>query len=103
MIFAGWREVLRAADFAHYLPNGSMVWREYGGERAWSDDVAALLMIDFRLQVLAWMQSEDGAEGRNPPKPPEPPKTVEERKQEENKTLTKAERFMQRQGVQRRA
>ena len=74
-----------------------MVWREFGGERAWSDELAALLVIEFRLRELQWQNAGDDKAPR--PEPPEPPETADERRKNENKTLSKAERFMRRQGT----
>lgn len=83
--------VLELADLVAWLPPGSPLWRAYGGPMAQSAELAKLVEIEFRLRELSWMQSKDGAAGRNRPKPPEAPKYAREREAEEAEAMRKAE------------
>ena len=69
-----WHEVdpVEAADLAAWLPAGCALWRATGGPLALSGVEQGLRVVDFRLQVLAWQQTEDAKHKRNQPKPPQP-------------------------------
>lgn len=49
------------------------MWQAAGGPRAWSDEYHALMVNEWRLQILDWRQTKDGADGKNAPEVPEPP------------------------------
>lgn len=61
---------LEAADLTAWLPEGSPLWRATGGPLSITGPERELRMVDYRLQVLAWLQTKDGREGKNQPKPP---------------------------------
>lgn len=63
-----WRDLL---VIAKECPHGSPLYRAVNGEEsaAWGLDQQLLASIFDTLRLLVWMQSEDGAEGRNRPKP----------------------------------
>lgn len=63
---------LEAADLAAWLPAGCALWRAVGGPLALSGVEQGMRLLDYRLQVLAWMQTEDAKHRRNQPKPPKP-------------------------------
>jgi len=65
--------LLELADLVGNLPPGCALWRATGGDQAWSLEAHLLAVIEWRLQLLAWMQTKDGQEGRNQPEPIQPP------------------------------
>lgn len=91
--------VRRAANLAANLPPGSAVWREAGGPLAWTDEMHLLAAVEYRVQVLAWMQTADAKHGRNKPKPMEPPKAVAKVRSDEAAIERRARRYMRRAGV----
>lgn len=66
-------DVLDAADLTAWLPEGSALWRSVGGPLSITGVERELRVVDYRLQVLAWMKTKDGQAGRKQPKPPSPP------------------------------
>lgn len=64
---------LEAADLAVWMPEGSALWRAVGGPLSITGVERELRLVDYRLQVLAWMKTKDGQAGRKQPKPPTPP------------------------------
>lgn len=68
------REVgpVECADLVAWLPAGSALWRAVGGHLAITETDHLLRALDYRLQILAWMQTEDAKKRRNQPKPPAP-------------------------------
>lgn len=50
--------------------------------------------VAYRLDILAWQQTEDGSKNRNRPDPPTPPTWFEDDDQRVNSTLTKAQKFL---------
>lgn len=64
--------VIETCDLVAWLPPGSALWRATGGPMSVGFSDHTLRVIDYRLQVLAWMQTEDAKKRRNQPKPPEP-------------------------------
>lgn len=64
---------LEAADLAAWLPEGCPLWRAVGGPLSITGVERELRVVDYRLQVLAWMKTKDGQAGRKQPKPPTSP------------------------------
>lgn len=89
--------VLELADLVAHLPPGCALWRASGGPLAWSDEVHMLARVDHGLRVLAWMKTEDGQKGKNPPKSEEPPLAAGQVRQEEARAEQKADAWMLRQ------
>lgn len=87
-----------AAGLACNLPPGSMVWREYGGYAAWSDEVATATMIVHRLDILAWQKANEGRTNKlKQPEPIEPPRPRAEIEAENARMERKALRFLEQQ------
>ena len=63
--------VIETCDLVAWLPPGSALWRATGGPMSIGFSDHTLRMIDYRLQILAWMQTEDATKNRNKPKLPE--------------------------------
>ena len=59
------------ADLVASLPPGSALWRSTGGAMSLAVGDELLRWLDYRLQVLAWLQTEDAQKKRNQPKQPE--------------------------------
>lgn len=80
-----WTDVdpLEAAELTAWLPAGCALWRAVGGPLALSSVEQGLRLLDYRLQVLAWMQTEDAKHRRNQPKPPQPTPYAGEAKADE--------------------
>ena len=85
------------ADLVGGLPPGCALWRAIGGPMAWSEESHKLAILDYRIQMLTWMQSEDGSKGRNRPKPPSNPKYAREKAATEDETQRKADAYRKRQ------
>lgn len=64
--------VFELAELIEWLPDGCALWRSSGGPRSITNEAHLLRMLDYRLQVLAWQQTEDAKHKRNQPKPPQP-------------------------------
>lgn len=58
-----------AASLAVALPAESATVRAERPEAAWSDEAYLLSAIEYDLRMLVWLNSEDGAKGRNRPRP----------------------------------
>jgi hypothetical protein len=84
------------ADLVTYLPPGCALWRATGGPLAWSDEVHALMEVEFGLRVLAWQKSEDGAYHRNPPKRIPPPPLAGEVQEGDSRITRRIESWEQR-------
>lgn len=93
--------VLELADLVAYLPPGCALWRAAGGPLAWSDEVQMLARVEHGVRVLAWMKTEAGSKGQNPPKPVEPPPPAGQVAQEEAQESARADAYMA--GRKRRA
>lgn len=89
--------VLALAELVEWLPRGCALWRSVGGPLAWSEEVAVMHGVEFRVRELAWMQSKDGSKNKNRPKPPAPPKYAHEAAQDHQKQSRKGEAFRRRQ------
>lgn len=63
---------LDAADLIVWLPPGCALWRSVGGPNSLTQEAHELRFVEWRLRVLAWMQTQDGHDGRNQPEPPAP-------------------------------
>jgi len=63
---------LDAADLTSWLPAGCALWLSVGGPASIWQEVRELQEVNYRLKILAWMQTEDAQKGRNQPSPPEP-------------------------------
>lgn len=61
---------LDLADLTVNLPPGCAFWQSFGGPKAWTDEVHALMMIEHDTRHGHWLQA--GGKGL-PPKPIEPP------------------------------
>ena len=55
------------------LPGGARTWQATGGEKAWSEEVATMMVLDLRLRQLFWAKTEDGQNGKNAPEMVQPP------------------------------
>lgn len=86
------------ADLVANLPPGCALWRAIGGPLAWSQETHMLAAIEFRLRVLAWMKTQDGAKGRKPPKPIDPPKSVYDARAEDDRLFSRAQAYLRRTG-----
>ena len=61
--------VEHASCLAATLPSDSAVMRAVNPRNGWTITEYLLHAIEFDLRVLAWMNSKDGAKGKNRPKP----------------------------------
>lgn len=86
------------SDYTANLPPGCALWRETGGDIAWTVETHMLALVEHRLRVLAWMKSEDGKHGRNKPEPIKAPQSVYERQAEEKRLSARAEAYLRRTG-----
>lgn len=92
------RGLLELSDLVHYLPFGSALWREYGGELALSDEGHLLREVEFALRVQDWHAG--GSKGTAPVRI-ELPKSAEERRAEATRQNAKAEAYRRRQAAKR--
>jgi hypothetical protein len=60
------------ADHVMWLPAGCPLWQSMGGPASVTMEAELLRWIDYRLRVLAWQNTKDAKDGRNPPAPPAP-------------------------------
>lgn len=96
-LWRGGLTLRRAAVLTHQLPAGSRLWQATGGPKAWSDEFHALMVVEWRLQILEWRKTEDGSKGKNPPQMQEPPKFVGDEQKKAHTADAKARQFMRRQ------
>lgn len=96
-LWRGGLTLRRAAVLATQLPAGSRVWQSAGGPKAWADEYQALMVVEWRLQILDWRQTEDGSKGKNPPDMQEPPPFVGDEQAKASKQDLRAREFMRRQ------
>ncbi len=89
--------VRQLAAMMAWLPPGCALWRSLGGPLSLSAEAARLDIIDYRLRVLAWQQTEDGSKGRNRPEPPEAPPYAGERRRAAAEAERKASAYLRRQ------
>lgn len=68
-VTAGAISVWDAAELMDRLPDGCLIWREVGGARALTTTEQMLRALEFQMRVNTWMQSKDGADGKNRPEP----------------------------------
>lgn len=85
-----------AAEAIDRLPRGCLTFQEVGGWQALTVADQLALETAHGLQVLAWQQSKDGQNNRNPPKAPAPPKgkyqAEHEERERSERLAVKAER-----------
>lgn len=55
------------------------------------------MVVEWRLQILEWRQTEDGQKGKNAPAPQEPPPFVGDEQVKATAADAKAQAFMRRQ------
>lgn len=84
-LYRGRMGLFEAADYAHHLPPGSAVWRELGGDRAWTVEEHFAALIEHNTRIAWWMKTKDGSKGNNSPKALEPPKSRVEDEASESK------------------
>lgn len=77
-VISGAISVWDAAELMDRLPSGSAIWREIGGARALTSTEQMLRALEFQTRVNTWMQSKDGASGKNRPEPLPLPKGIYE-------------------------
>lgn len=63
--------LMELADMVAWLPAGCAFWRSVGGPLSLTVSEESFRWVEYRLQVLAWLQSADAEKKRNHPKPPE--------------------------------
>jgi hypothetical protein len=90
--------VRRLAEMMAWLPPGCALWRSFGGPLSLSAEAARLDLVEYRLRVLAWQQTEDGSKGRNRPDPPTAPPYAGERRRSDAEAERKAAAYLRRQG-----
>lgn len=90
--------VTELADYVAHLPPGCALWRETGGEIAWSVEMHMLAQLEHRLRVLAWMKTEDAKHGRNKPEVIRAPASIYERQAEEKRLSARADAYLRRTG-----
>ncbi len=78
------------AEYTAELPPGCALWRSIGGPLAWTTEATVLHALDYRLQVLAWMQTEDSRKNRNRPEPHQPPAFAHEKRADEQRYASRA-------------
>lgn len=71
-------DICRLAVLAAQLPRDARTLRAFSPALAWSDETYLLARCDYMLRVIAWMFSEDGANGTNQPKPISTPAEIAE-------------------------
>lgn len=98
-LWRGGLTLRRAAVLAMQLPAGSRLWQATGGPKAWSDEYHALMVVQWRLQILEWRETEDGQKGKNAPQMEEPPPFVGDELQKASAADSKAQEFLRRQRV----
>jgi hypothetical protein len=84
------------ADLTAWLPPGCALWRSVGGPLSESQELSELRVIEYRLRLLAWLQTKDGSAGKNRPDPPKPPKLAREREATVSSIGRKAEAYRRR-------
>lgn len=67
------------ADLVVWLPAGAPLWASIGGPASITVESEELRWLDYRLRVLAWLKTDDGAKGRNQPPAPKRLKYASER------------------------
>lgn len=83
---AGAVPVLTVANCAAHIPNGGAVGQYYGGWLAVSDEVAALMQVNYTIAVTA------AEKPRRVPEP-KPPEGVRELERKAGYAVSQAERF----------
>lgn len=84
-------------DYVAHLPHGCALWVETGGWLALSDEAHLLRESVFRLEVLAWQQTE--GKGPKPERIHLPPSAAEQRAQQreqQERMAAKARRHAER-------
>lgn len=59
------------ADLVVSLPYGCALWRSTGGPMSLTIGEELSRWTGYRLEILAWLQTDDAKKKRNQPKPPE--------------------------------
>lgn len=65
------------SDLVAWLPPGCALWRAYGGPAAWTDEVRALLAVEYAVRVSDFHQTK--GKGKKPEPPKMPPYAHEDR------------------------
>lgn len=84
------------ADLVANFPPGAQFWRVFGGPLAWSDEVHALMAVEYDLRILAWQKTEDGSKGRGQPKPTEPPPLAGQVEKTDERLTRRVEEYQRR-------
>lgn len=87
---AGEYTVIDLAELVDALPDGCAYKLEVGGYWALTNDQKFYAAQEYQLRVANWMDSKDGASGKNPPRPMEAPKG---RYQEQQEALEKEAKY----------
>lgn len=87
--------LLELADLTHWIPDGSALWRSIGGPRAVSQESELLILVEYQIRHLQWMQQ--GKRNAKKPKPIELPKYASEIAAEANRSAAKGDRWRARQ------
>lgn len=85
------------SDLVAYLPAGCALWLDAGGPRALSDEAHLLREAVFRLEVLAWQQTD--GKGAKPERIPLPRPAAELRAEattQQDRMAAKARKHAQR-------
>jgi hypothetical protein len=96
-LWCGGLTLRRAGVLATQLPAGARIWQATGGPKAWSDEYHALMVVQWRVQILEWRQTEDGQKGKNAPVLQEPPPFVGDEQKKAHTADVKAREWMRRQ------
>ncbi len=89
--------MLELADYVGGLPAGCALWRSIGGPLAWSEQMHMLNLIDYRLAIANWFQTEDAKRKKNRPKLQTPPPFAHEKRAEQSRESARATAWEQRQ------
>jgi hypothetical protein len=87
----------KASVLAVGLPAGAVTWQLAGVDSAWTTTDHLLARAIDALEVANWMASEDGSKNRNKPDPVMRPTELHEQAQRQDRILSKARAFRERQ------
>lgn len=86
-------------DLTANLPRGCALWRAVGGLMSITDEAWQLRIVEWRMrEVAAGQRAAAGDKKVKPPEPPTPPPLTHVAEARNDKTLTRAEKYIARQG-----
>lgn len=89
--------LIELCDYVGNLPAGCAMWQSIGGPMAWSEQMHLLNLIEYRVRVADWRQTQDGQKNRNQPKLQTPPPYAHEKRAEQTRQSARAAAWERRQ------